>query len=199
MPKQILFVNACVRPGSRTLRIARHILSLLDGDVSEICLEKEISAGNIAPLDNSFIEYRQKCSLSGRFEDKRFSCAKMFAEADAIAIAAPYWDLSFPSSLKIFFENVCVDGLTFRYTEQGMPIGLCRAKDIIYVSSAGGNLCGDYGYGYAKNLCSVLLGIKNFHLLQAEGLDLQGNSPEKIISEACRRAGEIARLLTQGK
>lgn len=188
-----------MRPGSRTLRLARHLLGLLDGDVSEICLEKELCEGNIAPLDDSFIEYRQKCSMSGSFGDSRFRCARLFANADTIVIAAPYWDLSFPSSLKIFFENVCVDGLTFRYTEQGMPAGLCRARDIVYVSTAGGPVYGDYGSGYVKNLCGILLGIKNFHLLQAEGLDVQVNSPEKILSETFRLAAEISSSVNLGR
>ena len=37
----ILFVNACVRPQSRTLKLAKHVLSKLNGDVQEVNLEKE--------------------------------------------------------------------------------------------------------------------------------------------------------------
>lgn len=50
----ILFVNACVRPQSRTLKLAKHVLSKLNGDVQEVNLEKE----NIQPLNLKILKQR---------------------------------------------------------------------------------------------------------------------------------------------
>ena len=192
MDRKILFINTCVRTESRTSRLARKILGLLKGHITEIDIANEIATGNIAPLDDKFIRFRMECSARREFSDMRFRCARMFAEADVIIIAAPYWDLSFPAALKIFLENVCVDQLTFKYSEKGYPIGLCKAKDIAYISTSGGPIYGDYGAGYVKNLCGSLLGISNFHLIQAENLDIYGNDPEKILEDKYPLAEEIA-------
>ncbi len=192
MDRKILFINACVRPESRTSRLARKMLGLLKGHITEIDIANELAEGNIAPLDDKFIRFRMECSAKRDFSDMRFRCARMFAEADVIIIAAPYWDLSFPAALKIFLENVCVDQLTFKYSEKGYPIGLCKAKDIAYISTSGGPVYGDYGAGYVKTLCNALLGIKNFHLVQAENLDVYGNDPEKILEDKYHLAEEIA-------
>lgn len=51
--------------------------------------------------------------------------AEQFAQADEIVVAAPYWDLSFPSILKVYLERVCVTGITFHYVENREE-GLCR-------------------------------------------------------------------------
>ena len=44
-----LFVNACVRPESRTKILADHLLDKLGGEIEEVNLEKE----NIQPLNSS--------------------------------------------------------------------------------------------------------------------------------------------------
>lgn len=199
MDKKILFINACVRPESRTLMLARKMLGMLKGHITEISIANELAADNIAPLDDKFIRFRMECSARREFSDIRFRCARMFAEADAIIVAAPYWDLSFPAALKTFLENICVDQLTFKYSEKGYPIGLCKAKDIAYISTSGGPIYGDYGAGYVKTLCETLLGIRNFHLLQAENLDIYGNDPEKILEDKYLIADEIAHHINGGK
>ena len=59
-----------------------------------------------------------------------FELARQFAAADQIVIAAPYWDLSFPAALKQYFEQINVLGITFAYTPEGVPKGLCRARKL---------------------------------------------------------------------
>ena len=46
-----------------------------------------------------------------------FDYANAVAQADMLVIAAPYWDMSFPSSLKIFFEAASVEAVP----AAGMP------------------------------------------------------------------------------
>ena len=38
MKDKILFINACVRPESRTMKLSRHLLNRLDGEITEIDL-----------------------------------------------------------------------------------------------------------------------------------------------------------------
>ena len=114
-----------------------------------------------------------------------FSLANQFARADRIIIAAPYWDLSFPASLKQYIELVNVVGLTFTYNAQGQPEGLCRADSIDYFTTAGGLNCpDDYGYEYIKALADRYYGIAHTQCIHVEGLDIVGNDARQIMEQA---------------
>jgi FMN-dependent NADH-azoreductase len=178
--KRILFVNSCDREGSRSLRLAEKLLSRLGGAVTELRLADE----ELKPLSNAELSKREAFIAEGDYSDPMFRYAKQFAEADEIVIAAPYWDLSFPSELKIYFERVSVRGVTFTFTPEGEPIGLCRAKKLRYVTTMGAEgLPFDFGYGYAEAVCRIYYGIKEAQLIAACGLDLEGRDAEAILTE----------------
>ena len=174
----ILFVNACVRKQSRTLRLAKNLLKRLDGEIKEVCLE------NVAfPVaDEDFINRRDVLKNSGKYDDPMFDLARDFAKADTIVIAAPYYDLSFPAMLKQYFEQINVIGMTFAYSEAGKPMGLCTAEKLYYVTTAGGYiLSDDFGFGYVKALANTFYGIEDVRQIKAEGLDIVGADVEEIL------------------
>ena len=110
--------------------------------------------------------------------------AREFAKADEVLIGAPYWDCSFPAILKIYLEQICVNGIAFRYGENGLPQKLCACKKLIYITTAGGFLPADSSLElYIKELCGLLC-IPDILWIKAEGLDIQGNDPDKIMREA---------------
>lgn len=74
------------------------------------------------------MNWRNGCVEDKNFSDAYFDWAKEFASADAVVIAAPYWDFSFPAVLKQYLEAITIVGLTFYYTEEGFPKGLCKAE-----------------------------------------------------------------------
>lgn len=177
----ILFIDCCVRKDSRTKRLADAFLRLLDGEVEHI----RLADVSFPAVDEEFLTRRDRLKADGRYDDPVFDLGKQFASADTIVIAAPYYDLSFPASLKQYVEQINVSGLTFSYTPQGTPVGLCKAKDLYYVTTAGGAFCPEeYGYGYIKALAENFYGIRNTKLIAASGLDIDGADPERIISEA---------------
>lgn len=188
-----LFINACVRAGSRTLELAQTVLDLLGGEYEQLRLSDE----HIAPLDRDTLEKRERFVREGDFSDPMFAYARQFAEADRIVIAAPFWDLLFPSTLRIYLEAVTVTGLAFRYTPQGIPEGLCRAKQLVYVTTAGGPI-GEYGFGfnYVKALAQGFYGIRDVRCVSAEGLDVVGADADGIMAEAKARAAECIADLT---
>ena len=176
----ILFVNACVRPNSRTLELAKHILKGLPGRVEEVKLyEQELS-----PLTLKEMEIRDKSAKSKDFSNGIFNLAKQFAKADTIVIGAPYWDLMFPAVLKNYFENITINGLTFTYSEKGIPVGLCKGKKLIYVTTSGGPIIYNFGYDYVSALAKGFYGIKEVALVKAEGLDVYGADVNKIMQNA---------------
>ena len=175
----ILYVNACARSESRTDRLARKLLEKL-GEYEEVNLEEE----PLLPMDRERLEYRTELISKGDYSDPMFDYAKKFSEADTIVIAAPFWDLSFPAVLKIYLENIYVTGLVSRYGEDGRPEGLCKAKKLYYVTTAGGPYDGRYSYDYIKDLAENYFGIGETELLKAEMLDIVGNDPEQILAES---------------
>ena len=177
----ILYINACVRQDSRTERLAAALLEKLDGEIQQVRLE-EIP---FEVTDEKFLDQRDRYIEEGTFDHEMFDFARQFAAADEIVIAAPYWDLSFPASLKQYIEKVCVNGITFEYTPEGIPQGLCRAQRLYYVMTAGGDYAPEeYGYGYIKALANGYYGIMDVRLIKATGLDIVGADVEAIMQES---------------
>ena len=177
----ILYINACVRAGSRTEELSRYLLSRLNDDFREV----RLSESDFPEIDGPFIEKRSKLAGKGDFSDAMFDAAKVFSCADTIVIAAPYWDLSFPALLKRYLEIINVVGLTFAYNEEGMPVGLCRAKKLYYITTAGGNILSDeFGFGYVKALAESFYHIPEIYQIKAEGLDIIGADVHRILENA---------------
>ena len=179
--QNILFINACVRENSRTDELAQHLLSGLDGQVQTVCLTEE----NIMPLDAALLEKRDNLLRNGNTDDDFFAPARQFAAADTIVIAAPYWDLMFPSILKVYLENITVCGITFRYSEKGIPQSLCKAQNLYYVTTSGGFIAeNNFGFDYIRAVASGFFGISDVKFFSAEGLDIYGADVKKIMQEA---------------
>ncbi len=181
MEKQILYVNACVRKESRTRKLAEKLLSKLGESYEELCLEK------IAfPIVNEeYLNKRDQLISSGNYQSPMFDLARQFSEAETIVIAAPYWDLSFPAMLKQYLEQINVVGITFKYSEEGMPVALCKAKRLFYVTTAGGCFVPeDYGFGYVKALAQNFYGIQDIRKIEAVGLDIYGADVASIMRDA---------------
>lgn len=184
-----LFINACVRPKSRTRELAQHVLDKTGDDIQEVNLEKE----NIQPLNNESLEQRNRLLTAKEYSADMLKYAVQFADADTIVIAAPYWDLAFPAMLKNYLEAVTVQGVTFYYNEQGIPQGLCKAQRVIYVMTAGGPTEGfNFGFDYVKGLCQMLYGISDVMCFKAEMLDVIGMDVEAILDKT---KAEIDKLL----
>lgn len=189
--KTILFVNSCVnQESSRTQRLADAVLDKMleeaaaageQAQVEELSL---IDAG-IEGLDEETLAFRSERSAAKDFTHELFAPARQFREADEVVIAAPYWDLSFPAMLKAYIEQLCVNGLTFSYSEEGIPVGHCLAKRLTYVTTAGGYL-GAYnmGFDYVAAVCKLYFGIEESRCISAEGLDIWGNDAEAILASA---------------
>ena len=184
---KILFINACVRPCSRTLELAQTLLQKLEGDVEEVRLYET----SLPALDLDRMEIRDRASREKDHSDPLFDHAKQFAAADVIVIAAPYWDLMFPAVLKLYLENITVSGITFCYSPEGRPQGLCRARELHYVTTSGGPIGqNDLGFAYVDTMARSFFGIAQVRRYAAEGLDIFGADVETIMKKA---KAEIAR------
>ncbi len=177
----ILFVNACVRKNSRTRSLADLYLAKQNDEIKEVDLESL----DFPVTDEEFLARRDSYIAERDFSAPMFDLAHDFIAADEIVIAAPFWDLSFPAALKQYFEQINVVELTFRYTEEDIPEGLCRARRLTYITTAGGPVDSwDYGFGYVRSLAHTFYGIEDVELIKAEGLDIDGADVEGIMEQA---------------
>ena len=181
MERPILFINACVRKESRTRRLAEKLLLKLDRPYEEVRLDRL----KFPTVTEEYLRLRDRLVTEKDFTDPMFDLARQFAEAETIVIAAPYWDLSFPASLKQYLELVNVVGISFRYTEEGIPVGLCRADRLFYVTTAGGGFMPEeFGFGYVKALAQNYYGIRDVRLIKTACLDIFGADVEGILKKA---------------
>ena len=178
----ILFVNGCVRENSRTLELAQAVLAKEIDQIEEIRLYPDGPDG----LDAEKLALRDEVLANGNLDHPMLRWARQFAEADTIVIAAPYWDLAFPAKVRAYLEEVTVSGVTFRYGENGIPQGLCKAKRLIYVTTSGGPIFDNFNFGfdYVKALAQGFYGIPDVSIVKTEGLDIWGADVEAIMDAA---------------
>lgn len=196
---KVLFINSCVRgkEKSRTYKIAEKFLeSYKEKNPEHIIDEVEIMKLGIMPIIGTSYEKREKLINKKEFFNEEFELANKFAAADKIVIAAPFWDLSFPSILKIYIEHISVAGITFEYGEKGIR-GLCKAKSIIYITSCGGDFSTPFmekfeqATPYLKYL-SEMFGIREFYAIKAYGLDM--GDYKEILDKKILEAEKIAKI-----
>lgn len=178
----VLFVNGCVRQNSRTLDLARTVLSKESGKIQEVCLYPDGPEG----LTSETLHLREELLQRKEFDHPMLRWAVQFAEADTIVIAAPYWDLMFPARIRAYLEAVTVTGITFQYNADGIPQGLCKATRLIYVTTAGGPILQNFGFEYVDALARTFYGIADTRLVKAEGLDIWGADPAALMEDAKR-------------
>ena len=170
-----LFINSCPRKDSRTKKIADALLNKLGTFV-----EVDLNQLELKPIDDERLNKRNELLQGGHLDAEEFALARQFALADTIVIAAPLWDLSFPSILKLYIENIYISGIVSKYGPDGRPVGLCNAKTLYFVSTSGGPFDARYGYEYLSSLCKEYFGIPETKLIVAENLDIIGNDADEI-------------------
>lgn len=184
----VLFVNACLRgEKSRTLELCREYLAQVGDQVVEV----DLARLRLKPYDAERVAYRSQLQKAGVLDDAVFGLAHQFAEADDIVIGAPYWDLSFPAALKVYFEHVSAYDVTFRYTEEGRCEGMCRAIRLTYITTCGGFVDGaNYGYEYVCGLAKMF-GIPEVRFVAAEGLDVVGINVDEQMGKAREQMAKL--------
>ena len=193
--KTLLYVDCCIRrEASRTRKMAEAFLGNLPKGwrVEKVTLMDE----PLLPLMEGGFRQREELLQKGDFRHRRFDYAWQFQRADAILIAAPFYDLSIPALLKVYIENVSVDGITFLCDEQGMR-GNCRASSMTFLTSRGGFYEGspdEMGSRYMEALCRFF-GTGIYRCVAADGLDMDPAKTPAMLADACERAAQAAQEL----
>ena len=194
--KRLLYVDCCIRgQTSRTRRLAEAFLDALPQGWAVEPLE--LAAEGLQYFSGPFFQQRQDLLAAGNRTHPRFRYAWQFAQADAIVLAAPLWDLSFPALLKVYIENVSVENITFGCGEAGC-YGICQARRMVFLTTRGGiyEPGSDWEQG-APYLAAIqkFFGFGDFRCVAADGLDIQGYDGEGALQKAMEEARTLAKSL----
>lgn len=183
---KLLFVNCCIsqRGGaSRTKALADAFLTAFrashpGAEVEEVTPEALLE---LKPFNAEML-------------NRRDALARQFRAADAVAVAAPFWDLSYPAALRTYIEYISANGLTYHYDAAGCH-GDCAAGHLVYLTS-----CGDVeredsvGVIHWRQL-AAMFGIPQFDYVFAGGLDARPDTAGDTLTAACTLAGALAKTL----
>ena len=132
--KKLVVIDACIRgEESRTRRIAEPILGALAKryEITRFDLTKM----PMEPLTPETYALR----AAGQVPAWALEAAKTVAAADRIVVVAPFWDMSFPAVVKVFFEHISLFDVTF--TDNGRScVGLCKCEKVMYITTRGMNI-----------------------------------------------------------
>lgn len=191
----VLYIDCCIRGElSRTKKLAETFLAELSRSGAYAVERLTLMDEPLVPFQNGFFRQREELLEAGELSHPRFRYAHQFKAAERVVIAAPFWDLSFPALLKVYIENLCVQGITFDCDEKNGTYGVCKAKRMLFLTTRGGALEGssmDNGTKYLSDMAKFF-GIPRFDHIAADGLDLGLEPVETILNRAIERAKEIA-------
>lgn len=117
--------------------------------------------------------------------------------ADIVVIGAPMYNFSIPSTLKNYFDAITKAGITFKYNEQGQPVGFLSNKKTYVIISRGGKYK-EQGITFQEDYLKMQLGfigLTDVKFIFVEGLAM-GLSPE-IIQENFNQQLELLNNITK--
>ena len=165
--RKIFYVDACLRTGSNTKKIADAIIAKLAEryDIETV----RLSEHTFPVVNNDVLNDR----ANGIVPDEYVAMAKKLADADRLVIAAPFWDMSFPGALKVFLENMSLFNVTFGSNEIEC-YGLCKAEKVLYITTRGMNISTGDALEQATpyiNAIGKLWGLGELHVISAQNMD----------------------------
>ena len=192
----LLFVDCCISQrgaDSRTRAVADAFLDTFranhPGAEVETVTPEQLLA--LKPFDVEMLNDREALAGAGAFDAPVFDLARQFRGADAVVVAAPYWDLSYPAALRTYVEYISAVGLTYHYEADGCH-GDCKAQRLVYLTSGGDFEHEDsIGVLHWRQLCG-LFGVKRFDYVFAGGLDIDPAMTPDLVRGACELARKLA-------
>jgi FMN-dependent NADH-azoreductase len=197
---KVLYIKANPKSNeeSRTFRISEHFINEYkkahpEDEIIELDLYKE----NIHFLTHEDIDTIMGPNKENLRDHPILKYTYQFMDADKYVIATPMWNLGVPAILKAYFDYVSVTGLTFKYTDNG-PVGLLKNKKAVVIMTTGGEYLDppydqlDFASKYVTTMLRFF-GVEEVSLIAAQRLDIIGEDVEKLVSDAQKKAEELAK------
>lgn len=166
--KKLVYIDACIRDeDSRTKKIATPL-------IDELRKKYDITTFVINDLKLDVVQKKLiKKRLKGDIPDYVIKWAEAIRDADRVVISAPFWDMSIPSSLKVFIELCSIFNVTFK-SDNKTCFGNCKSQKLLYITTRGMNICTrdklDQGTSYLEAL-SYLWGLGKVIVVSSQNMD----------------------------
>lgn len=195
---KLLLIDACISqrgPESRTRALAEAFLSAFQRTHPDWETETvDVAALGLVPFTPETLNDRDALAGIGAFDAPVFDLARQFRGADAVVVAAPYWDLSYPSALRVYMEHISANGVAYHYDADGCH-GDCKGQWLVYLTSGGDFEREDsVGVIHWRQL-SAMCGIPRFEYVFAGGLDIDPSTAPELLEGACQVARALAEEL----
>ena len=195
---KLLFVDSCIsqrRAESRTRTLAEAFLEGFRGSHPNWDVETvDVASLGLAPFTPESLDERDALAGAGAFEAPVFDLARQFRGADAVVVAAPFWDLSYPAALRVYMEHISANGVAYHYDADGCH-GDCKGQWLVYLTSGGDFEREDsVGVIHWRQL-SAMCGIPRFEYVFAGGLDIDPSTAPELLEGACQVARALAEEL----
>lgn len=187
--EKLVYIDACIRDEqSRTKKIAFPL-------IEELQNKYEIITFNLNELDLEIVRKDLlKKRLNGIIDKTVLSWANAIRTCDRLVIAAPFWDMSIPSALKVFIELCSIFDVTFK-SDDKTCYGNCRCKKTLFITTRGMNIETrdklDQATSYLEALSS-LWGLGEVIVISAKNMDYDDDETNnKKIELAIKEGLEI--------
>ncbi len=121
---------------------------------------------------------------SGIFDAPVYALARQFRAADAVVVAAPFWDLSYPAALRTYIEYISAVGLTYHYDEDGCHGGCEAGVAGVPHQRRRREREDSVGVLHWRQL-AAMFGIPQFDYVFAGGLDASPDTDGETLAAAC--------------
>ena len=195
---KLLFVDCCISQRgaeSRTRKLANAFLDAFCSIHPDWTVETvDVAELNLPPFTPEMLNERDALASVGAFDAPVYDQTRQFRGADAVVVAAPYWDLSYPAALRTYIEYISANGLAYHYEADGCH-GDCRAEWLVYLTSGGDFEHEDsVGVVHWRQL-AAMFGIPQFEYVFAGGLDIDPAKTPELLEASCALARRLAESL----
>lgn len=188
---KLVYIDACIRDdASRTKRIASPI-------VEELKKKYDVTTFVINELKLDIVQKDLiNKRLNGNIPEYVMKWATAIRDADRVVIAAPFWDMSIPSALKVFIELCSILNVTFN-SDDKTCFGNCSSQKLLYITTRGMDIPTrdklDQGTSYLEAL-SFLWGLGEVIVVSAQNMDYVTETEiEEKIDSAIKDGLEICK------
>lgn len=189
---KILQINASARiDGANSTRIANRIVERLLENNSNASVQVVELATQPAPvLDDAainalFTPAEQRSSEQTARAAESMALVQALQDCDVLVLGVPMYNFGVSSQLKNWIDNVALNGVTFRYTENGAE-GLLKGKQAYIGFARGGLYRGTTADSQTPYLTAFLgfIGITDLHFIYAEGLNMGEQAAQTGFAQA---------------
>lgn len=116
---------------------------------------------------------------------------------DKYVFVTPFWNFSYPPVMKAYLDSIAIAGKTFRYSDQGQPIGLLTGKKALHIQARGGIYTEgptsdlEMGHRHIQQMMKFF-GIPSFEGIIVEGHNMVPEQAQEIKAAAIVQAKELA-------